>query len=65
MNTVRLVMGWIMIALASGLLAHLVWTRGTPITPSIWLDLLAMTYCLLRGYINLRSWRARRVEREA
>ena len=60
MNTVRLVMGWVMIALASGLLAHLVWTRGVPITPSIWLDLLAMVYCLVRGYLNLRSWRVRR-----
>ena len=60
MNTVRLVMGLVMLALASGILAHLVWTRGTPITPSIWLDLLAFVYCLLRGIINLRGWRARR-----
>lgn len=60
MNTVRLVMACVMIALAAGLLAHLVWTGGTPITPSIWLDGLAIVYCLLRGVINLRGWRARR-----
>ena len=60
MNTVRLVMGWVMITLGAALVAHLVWTHGAPLTPSIWLDGLAMVYCFLRGFINLRGWRARR-----
>ena len=62
MNTVRLVMACVMIALAAGLLAHLVWTGGIPITPSIWLDGLAIVYCLLRGVMNLRQWRIRRAQ---
>jgi len=65
MNTIRFVLGLVMIGLGGFLFGHLVWTRGAPTTPSIWLDLVAMAYCFLRGILNLRSWRAKRAQRDA
>jgi len=57
MNTLRLVLGWIMVAIALYLVVHLVWSRGTPQTPSIWLDIAFAVLFLLRGLMNLRAKR--------
>jgi len=57
MNTVRLVLGWIMVALGVYLLGHLAWTRGTPQTTSLWIDLGFAALFILRGWMNLRGRR--------
>jgi hypothetical protein len=57
MNTMRLVLGWIMIAIGAYLVGHLVWTGGAPQTPSLWLDIGFAALFILRGTMNLRGRR--------
>jgi len=57
MNTVRLVLGWVMIALGLYVALHPLWSHGHPVTPSIWLDMAFAAVFLLRGVMNLRTKR--------
>ena len=57
MNILRLVLGWIMVAIGVYLIGHLAWTRGAPQTMSIWLDLGFAALFILRGVMNLRGRR--------
>ena len=57
MNMLRLVLGWIMVAIGVYLLGHLAWTRGVAQTTSIWLDLGFAALFILRGVMNLRGRR--------
>ena len=55
MNTIRLVLGWVMIALGAYVAVHPLWSHGKPVTMSIWLDMAFAALFLLRGAMNLRS----------
>ena len=55
MITVRLVLGWIMIALGVYVALHPLWSHGRPVTPSLWLDMAFAAVFLLRGVMNLRG----------
>ena len=61
MTTLRLVLGCIMILLGAYVALHPLWSRGRPVTPSLWLDMAFAAYCLLRGYMNVRGVRKRPV----
>jgi hypothetical protein len=55
MNVMRLVLGWIMIALGAYVALHPLWSHGRPVTPSIWLDMAFAAVFLLRGFMNVRG----------
>jgi hypothetical protein len=55
MNTMRSVLGWVMIALGAYVALHPLWSHGKPVTPSIWLDMAFAAVFLLRGAMNLRT----------
>jgi len=55
MNAMRLVLGWIMIALGAYVALHPLWSHGRPVTPSIWLDMAFAAVFLLRGFMNVRG----------
>ena len=57
MNTVRIVLGWIMIALGAYVAVHPLWSHGKPVTTSLWLDMAFAAVFLLRGVMNLRGVR--------
>ena len=57
MNKVRIVLGWIMIALGAYVAVHPLWSHGTPVTTSLWLDMAFAAVFLLRGVMNLRGVR--------
>ena len=57
MTTVRLVLGWIMIALGLYVALHPLWSHGKPVTTSLWLDMAFATVFLLRGVMNVRTKR--------
>lgn len=57
MNTMRLVLGWVMVALGTYVALHPLWSHGKPVTMSIWLDMAFAALFLLRGAMNLRSVR--------
>ena len=57
MTTMRLILGWVMIALGAYVAVHPLWSHGKPVTTSIWLDMAFAAVFLLRGLINLRSLR--------
>ena len=59
MTTVRLVLGWIMIALGAYVAVHPLWSHGKPVTTSIWLDMAFAAVFLLRGVMNIRGVRKR------
>jgi hypothetical protein len=54
MSTMRLVLGWVMIALGLFVAVHPLWAHGRPVTTSIWLDMGFAAVFLLRGVMNLR-----------
>jgi len=54
MNTMRLVLGWVMIALGLYVVVHPLLSHGRPVTQSIWLDMAFAAVFLLRGVMNLR-----------
>ena len=55
MNTMRLVLGWVMIALGLYVAVHPLWSHGRPVTRSIWLDMAFAAVFLLRGVMNVRA----------
>ena len=55
MNKVRLVLGWVMIALGAYVAVHPLWSHGQPVTTSIWLDMAFAAVFLLRGVMNVRG----------
>jgi hypothetical protein len=57
MNTMRLVLGWVMIALGLYVAVHPLWSHGKPVTTSIWLDMGFAAVFLLRGVMNVRAKR--------
>jgi hypothetical protein len=57
MNNVRIVLGWIMIALGAYVAVHPLWSHGKPVTTSLWLDMAFAAVFLLRGVMNLRGVR--------
>ena len=57
MTTVRLVLGWIMIALGLYVALHPLWSHGKPVTTSLWLDMAFAALFLLRGVMNVRAKR--------
>lgn len=57
MRMMRLVLGWIMIALGAYVAVHPLWAHGRPVTTSIWLDMAFAAVFLLRGYMNVRGFR--------
>lgn len=57
MRVMRIVLGWIMIALGLYVALHPLWSHGRPVTPSIWLDMGFAALFLLRGVMNLRVGR--------
>jgi uncharacterized membrane protein HdeD (DUF308 family) len=59
MTTVRLVLGWVMILLGAYVAAHPLWSRGKPVTTSLWLDMAFAAVFLLRGVMNIRGVRRR------
>jgi hypothetical protein len=61
MRVVRIVLGWVMIALGLFVALHPLWSHGRPVTPSIWLDMAFAAVFLLRGVMNLRVGRRSRV----
>jgi len=61
MNKVRLVLGWIMIALGAYVAVHPLWSHGQPVTTSIWLDMAFAAVFLLRGFMNVRGFGRKRV----
>jgi uncharacterized membrane protein HdeD (DUF308 family) len=54
MKVMRLVLGWVMIALGVFVALHPLWSHGRPVTTSIWLDMAFAAVFLLRGIMNLR-----------
>ena len=59
MTTLRLVLGWVMIALGAFVAVHPLWSHGRPVTSSIWLDMAFAAVFLLRGVMNVRGGRKR------
>ena len=57
MTRLRLVLGWIMIALGLFVALHPLWSHGRPVTTSLWLDMVFAAVFLLRGVMNLRGVR--------
>ena len=57
MTRLRLVLGWIMIALGLFVALHPLWSHGRPVTTSLWLDMAFAAVFLLRGVMNLRGVR--------
>jgi hypothetical protein len=55
MNTMRVVLGWVMIALGLYVAVHPLWSHGRPVTQSIWLDMAFAAVFLLRGVMNVRA----------
>ena len=62
MRLMRLVLGWVMIALGAYVAVHPLWSHGRPVTTSIWLDMAFAAVFLLRGYMNVRGFRRARVD---
>ena len=54
MTTMRLVLGWIMIALGAYVALHPLWSHGKPVTTSLWLDMAFAAVFLVRGMMNVR-----------
>lgn len=65
MKTMRVVLGWIMIAIGVYVAVHPLWAHGRPVTTSIWLDMAFAAVFLLRGVMNLRVSRRPRSTPEA
>jgi hypothetical protein len=59
MNTLRIVLGIVMVLLGAYLALHPLWSRGRPVTQSIWFDMAFAALFLLRGAMNLRGRRRR------
>ena len=57
MRMMRLILGWIMIALGAYVAVHPLWAHGRPVTTSIWLDMAFAAVFLLRGFMNVRGFR--------
>jgi len=57
MTKLRLVLGWVMIALGLYVAAHPLWSHARPVTTSRWLDMAFAAVFLLRGAMNLRGVR--------
>ena len=57
MTKLRLILGWIMIALGFYVAVHPLWSHGQPVTASIWLDMAFAAVFLLRGVMNVRGVR--------
>ena len=57
MTTIRLVLGWIMIALGLYVALHPLSSHGRPVTTSLWLDMAFAAVFLLRGVMNVRTKR--------
>jgi uncharacterized membrane protein HdeD (DUF308 family) len=57
MIALRLVLGWVMIALGLFVALHPLWSHGRPVTASIWLDMAFAAVFLLRGVMNIRAKR--------
>ena len=57
MRTMRLVLGWVMIALGAYVAVHPLWSHGSPVTTSLWLDMAFAALFLLRGVMNVRGVR--------
>lgn len=59
MMKIRLVLGWVMIALGAFVAVHPLWSHGKPVTTSLWLDMAFAAVFLLRGVMNIRGVRKR------
>ena len=57
MKMMRLILGWVMIALGAYVAVHPLWSHGRPVTTSIWLDMAFAAVFLLRGFMNIRGFR--------
>ena len=57
MTKLRLVLGWVMIALGLYVAAHPLWSHARPVTTSLWLDMAFAAVFLLRGVTNVRGVR--------
>jgi hypothetical protein len=53
----RLVLGWVMIALGAYVAVHPLWSHGRAVTTSLWLDMAFAALFLLRGVMNVRGVR--------
>ena len=65
MNTLRLLLGIVMILLGAYVALHPLWSHGQSLTSSIWFDMAFAALFLLRGSMNLRSIRKRRANTPA
>lgn len=61
MTTLRIALGIAMVLLGAYLALHPLWAHGRPVTQSIWFDMAFAALFLLRGTMNLRSARRRRM----
>jgi uncharacterized membrane protein HdeD (DUF308 family) len=60
-QTIKLVLGVIMIVLGAVVALHPLWAPGRAVTGSVWMDMLFAALFLIRGVMNVRS--ARRAPR--
>jgi hypothetical protein len=61
MAILRIVLGVVMVLLGAYLALHPLWSGGRPVTSSVWFDMALAALFLLRGLMNLRSSRRRKV----
>jgi hypothetical protein len=60
-QTIKLVLGVVMIVLGVVVASRPLWAPGRPLTGSVWMDMAFAALFLLRGVMNVKS--ARRVAR--